>query len=46
MHTLIFANNGGHHIGYAINFLQSPWIIHDASPIIVDTPLTFIFRRW
>jgi len=46
MRITVFAYNGGHRIAYAIKSLQSTWIIQDARPIIVDAPLTLIFRRW
>jgi len=46
MYTTVFAHNASHHIGYAINSLHSPCIIQDARPIIVDTLLMHIFRRW
>jgi hypothetical protein len=46
MRITVFAHNGGHHIGYTIQSLHSPWIIQDARPIIVDPPLTLIISRW
>jgi hypothetical protein len=46
MRPTIFPHNGGHHIGYAIQSLHSPWINQDAKPKIIDTLLTPICQRW
>jgi hypothetical protein len=45
MRITVFAHNGGHCIGNAIKSMQSSWIIQDASPIIVDDPLTLNFSE-
>jgi len=44
MRTTVFAHNGGHYIGYAIKSLPIPWIIQNETPIMVNCPLTLIFK--
>jgi hypothetical protein len=44
--TTIFAQKGGQHYDYGYLPLLSHWIVYDATPKIVDAPLTLIFWRW
>jgi len=42
----ILAHKGGQCIDYGSRAMHSTLTVHDATPKIVDAPLTLIFRRW
>jgi len=43
--AIIFAHTGGQYIEFGLMLLNSPWIIQDVSPKIVEAQLTFLFKR-
>jgi len=44
--TSISAHNGGQYIEYGLTPIHSVLSVPDATPKIIDAPLTLIVRRW